>query len=126
MGKIFMGEAVESNAVKKVRKKGDVDIPPKPKFEFSKIMMIVTGSINISVIIFSMIMMWRTEDLSPLMYLIPSVSGECGVIVAFFLNKSKLENKIKLMRIYQIQPEREDFSDNGDSGNSYINGGMSI
>lgn len=121
-----MGEAVESNAVRKVRKKGDIDIPPKPKFEFSKIMMIVTGSINISVIIFSMIMMWRTEDLSPLMYLIPSVSGECGVIVAFFLNKSKLENKIKLMRIYQVQPEREDFSDNGDSGNSYINGGMSI
>ena len=117
-----MGKAMESN----VKIKKQTDIPPKPKHEFSKIMMIVTGAFNISVIVFSMIMIWRTSDLSPLPYLIPSVSGECGVIVAFYLRKAATENKIKLMRIYGIEPEREDFSENGNNSDGFFNGGMSI
>lgn len=123
-----MGKAVEGDVVKRARKNtSDLSIPPKPKFEFSKLLMIVTGVFNISVIIFSMVLMWRTGDTSPLAYLIPSVSGECGVVAGMYLNKAKVENRVKLMRIYGIEPEREDFSDSGSvGGDSYINGGMSL
>lgn len=117
-----MGKAVEGHAVKKT----NTPIPPKPRFEFSKIMMIVAGVLNVTVIAFSMIMMWRVEDLSPLAYLIPSVSGECGLVASMYLNKAKIENKLKLMRIYGIEPEREDFSESGSVGDGYINGGMSL
>ena len=117
-----MGKTLEGNAVKTALP----PIPPKPRFEFSKIMMIVTGVLNISVIVFSMIMMWRVEDLSPLAYLIPSVSGECGLVASMYLSKAKIENKLKLMRIYGIAPEREDFSETGSIGDGYINGGMSL
>ena len=41
--------------------------PPK---EFSKKILIVAGIINTVVIVFTMIMIWRTLDLSPLAYLI--------------------------------------------------------
>ena len=43
-----------------------------------------------------------------------------------YLNKAKIENKLKLMRIYGIEPEREDFSESGSVGDGYINGGMSL
>lgn len=104
------------------------NIPPKPKFEFSKLIIIVAGAFNIGVIVFAMVLMWRTGDTTPLAYLIPSVSGEVGTAIAFYYNKSKIENRLKLMSIYGIEPKNADFTDNGSSGNGmdYIDGGMSI
>ena len=41
----------------------------KTKMEFSKKILVVAGIVNIAVIIFACVMMWRTFDTSPLAYL---------------------------------------------------------
>jgi hypothetical protein len=82
----------------------------KPKIEFSKIIMIIAGIINIIVIVFAIIMIYKTCDLSPFAYLIPSVAAEVATGTAFYYNKAKIENKIKLMSIYNIKPTEECFN----------------
>lgn len=72
----------------------------KKKPEFSKLILIVAAMINIAVIAFSCVMMYRTGDLSPLVYLIPSVSTEVATGTGFYYAKAQAENKIKLMRLY--------------------------
>ena len=66
--------------------------------EFSKKILIVAGVMNAVVIIFTMIMIWRTLDLTPLAYLIPSVAAEVATGTGFYYSKAKVENRIKLMR----------------------------
>lgn len=51
-------------------------VKKKPPKEFSKKILIVAGIINTVVIGFTMVMIWRTLDLTPLAYLIPSVAAE--------------------------------------------------
>lgn len=46
-------------------------VKKKPPKEFSKKILIVAGIINTVVIGFTMVMIWRTLDLTPLAYLIP-------------------------------------------------------
>lgn len=81
----------------------------KQPMEFSK--KIFTGvTIGVVlVVIFSCVMIWRTNDLSPLMYLIPSVFVELATATGFYYNKAKAENKIKLMKNNDVQPEGNDF-----------------
>ena len=43
-------------------------VKKKPPKEFSKKILIVAGIINAVVIVFTMVMIWRTLDLSPLAY----------------------------------------------------------
>ena len=52
-------------------------------------------------IIYSMLLMWKTNDTSALAFLIPSVFGTVGTCLSFYLWKSKAENieKIKRERI---------------------------
>lgn len=52
-------------------------------------------------IVYSMLLMWKTNDTSALAYLIPSVFGAVGTCLSFYLWKSKAENieKIKRERI---------------------------
>ena len=69
----------------------------KKKLEFSKKIFIGVTIVTISVTIFTLIMIWRTNDLSPLMYLIPSVFAEMGAATGFYFNKAKAENEIKIM-----------------------------
>lgn len=83
----------------------------QPK-EFSKKILIVAGVINAVVIIFTMIMIWRTLDLTPLAYLIPSVAAEVATGTGFYYSKAKVENRIKLMRQYKVAPQEQHFSDN--------------
>lgn len=45
-------------------------------------------------------MVWRTNDLSPLAYLIPAVFTELGVGTGFYYSKAKAENRIKLRKMY--------------------------
>lgn len=45
-------------------------------------------------------MVWRTNDLSPLAYLIPAVFAELGVGTGFYYSKAKAENRIKLRKMY--------------------------
>lgn len=90
--------------MRKVKKK-----PPK---EFSKKILIVAGITNAIVIIFTMAMVWRTLDLSPLTYLIPSVAAEVATGTGFYYSKAKVENRIKLMRQNKVTPNETHFSEN--------------
>lgn len=87
-------------------------VKKKPPKEFSKKILIVAEIINTVVIVFTMIMIWRTLDLSPLAYLIPSVAAEVATGTGFYYSKAKVENRIKLMRQNKITPNDTNFSEN--------------
>lgn len=83
----------------------------KRPLEFSKKILIIAAITNIVVIVFALIMMWRTNDLSPLAYLIPSVAAEVATGTGFYYSKAKAENKIKLMRANKIEPSENSFNE---------------
>lgn len=87
-------------------------VKKKPPKEFSKKILIVAGIINAVVIVFTMVMIWRTLDLSPLAYLIPSVAAEVATGTGFYYSKAKVENRIKLMRQNKVTPNETYFSEN--------------
>lgn len=87
-------------------------VKKKPPKEFSKKILIVAGIINAVVIVFTMVMIWRTLDLSPLAYLIPSVAAEVATGTGFYYLKAKVENRIKLMRQNKVTPNETHFSEN--------------
>jgi hypothetical protein len=80
----------------------------KKKKEFSK--RIFTGiSIATSlVVIFSLVMIWRTSDLTPLAYIIPAVFTELATATGFYYYKAKRENEIKLKLIYGKEAAEKD------------------
>ncbi len=84
----------------------------KSKVEFSKKIMISAGVINLVVILFTLIMVWRTLDLTPLSYLIPSVAAEVATGTGFYYSKAKVENRIKLMKSNKVEPTESNFYDN--------------
>lgn len=84
-------------------------VKKKPPKEFSKKILIVAGIINAVVIVFTMVMIWRTLDLSPLAYLIPSVAAEVATGTGFYYSKAKVENRIKLMRQNKVTPNETHF-----------------
>lgn len=87
-------------------------VKKKPPKEFSKKILTVAGIINAVVIVFTMVMIWRTLDLSPLAYLIPSVAAEVATGTGFYYSKAKVENRIKLMRQNKVTPNETHFSEN--------------
>ena len=84
----------------------------KPKKEFSKLIMIAVGTVNAVVVAFTLLMIWRTMDLSPLYYLIPAVAGEFSAGAVAYYAKAKVENRIKLMSTYGVNPTENAFSEN--------------
>lgn len=84
----------------------------KTTMEFSKKILVVAGVTNAIVIVFTMIMIWRTCDLSPLAYLIPSIAAEVATGTGFYYSKAKVENRIKLMRSNKVTPTENHFYDN--------------
>lgn len=87
-------------------------VKKKSPKEFSKKILIVAGIINTVVIGFTMVMIWRTLDLTPLAYLIPSVAAEVATGTGFYYSKAKVENRIKLMKQNKITPNDTHFSEN--------------
>lgn len=87
-------------------------VKKKPPKEFSKKILIVAGIINAVVVIFTMVMIWRTLGLSPLAYLIPSVAAEVATGTGFYYSKAKVENRIKLMGQNKVTPNETHFSEN--------------
>ena len=87
--------------------------------EFSKVIVIIIALVCAIVIAFTFTMIWRTEDLSPLTYLIPAVFGLAATAVGFYFAKAKVENRIKLMKKYKVEPTPESFNDSGESGSDY-------
>lgn len=84
----------------------------KLPMEFSKKILIVVAVINLGVIIFSCAMMYKTMDLSPLAYLIPSVAAEAETGTGFYYSKAKAENRIKLMKANKVTPTENNFNEN--------------
>lgn len=82
----------------------------KKKFEFSKLILLVFGLIEVGVIFFTCYMVRLTCDLTPLAYLIPSTAIVGATGVKHYYDKAKVENRIKLMRSNGIQPTTEAFS----------------
>lgn len=70
------------------------------KREFSKIIMIAVGAVALIVTAFTLIIVWRTGDTSPLAYLIPAVFAELATATGFYYSKAKAENRIKLRKQY--------------------------
>ena len=75
----------------------------KLKMEFSKKILFFAAVINLIVIAFTLVMVWRTCDLTPLEYLIPSVAAETATGTGFYYAKAKVENRIKLMKRNKIE-----------------------
>lgn len=90
----------------------------KTSIEFSKLILIVAAIVNVAVIVFTFIMVWRTCDLSPLTYLIPAVAAETATGTGFYYAKAKVENRIKLMKQYKVEPTTDSFNEQG----GYYNG----
>lgn len=81
------------------------------KFEFSKWIILITGIINVFVIGFVCVMVWRTHDLSPLAYLIPSVEATTAIGFNAYFKKAAKENQVKLMKAYGVEPTEQAFSE---------------
>lgn len=90
----------------------------KTPMEFSKKILVVAAFVNVAVIVFTFIMIWRTCDLSPLAYLIPAVAAETATGTGFYYAKAKVENRIKLMKHYKVEPTEQSFNEQG----GYCNG----
>lgn len=88
-----------------------IKIEKGPKMEFSKKILIFSGSVNLLIILFTLIMVWRTENLEPLIYLIPAASGAAAVGEGFYYNKAKTENRIKLMKENKVEMTEESFKE---------------
>lgn len=79
----------------------------KKKIEYSKRVVAIVLSFCIIVTLFAMALMWVTKDTSPLAYLIPSVFAETGIVISFYLDKSKKENISKGARRNESELETE-------------------
>lgn len=90
----------------------------KVPMEFSKRILIFAAIANTVVVVFTLVMIWRTMDLSPLAYLIPALAAETATGTGFYYSKAKVENRIKLMRQNKIEPTQETFNETG----GYYNG----
>lgn len=83
----------------------------KPPVEFSKKILIAAAIINLGVIVFACVMIYKTMDLSPLAYLVPAVAAEVATGTGFYYNKAKMENRIKLMKKNDVQPNESHFNE---------------
>ena len=77
----------------------------KKKIEFRKFIFCFVTFFIVILTLFSFLMIYKTNDLSPLSYLIPAWFGEMGVATGFYYNKAKAENLIKLKKIYKLDNE---------------------
>ena len=75
----------------------------RQKTEFSKKIFYIITTLTIIIVLYSMALMWYTQDSSALSYLIPAIFGELGVSTGFYYWKARTENKIKLEKKYKIK-----------------------
>lgn len=83
----------------------------RKKREFSKIIFLVIFFFVLAVNVFACVMAWVTKDNSLFAWLIPSSWLELGVGTAFYYDKARRENEIKL----QKQMEKESAHDRSDT-----------
>ena len=68
--------------------------------EFSKKIFLFMAAVAVVIIVFSMVMIWRTDNVEPLNVLIPAVFTALATWEGYYYNKAKAENKIKM--IFQV------------------------
>ena len=78
------------------------------KIEFSKFIFWAVFSLVVGVTVFGCALMWRTSDTSALAYLIPALFGEFATATGFYFWKAKNENRIKLLKKYDLKIEKDD------------------
>ncbi len=83
----------------------------KKKVEFSKIILIIMILITVIITAFVCWIVLVTGDTTPLSYLIPAVFAELATATGFYYSKAKVENRIKLMQIYKVEPTEQAFSE---------------
>ena len=88
-----------------------IAIDNKPKMEFSKKIFVAILAIEILVILFTGLMVFITQDLSPLPTLITTTAAATATCTGFYFSKAKLENKIKLMRDNGVEPTERTFEE---------------
>jgi len=64
----------------------------KRKMEFSKKIFTGVAIGTVLVVIFSLVMVWRTGDTTPLAYIIPAVFVELATATGFYYKKAEKEN----------------------------------
>lgn len=79
--------------------------------EFSKKIFHFDATIALIVLVFSLAIMWKTENIESLPTLIMAVFGALAAGEAFYYNKAKKENEIKLMKENGIKPTEKTFID---------------
>lgn len=75
-------------------------VKKKQKKEFSKVWLGCVGAVTLVVTAFTLIIVWRTGDTTPLAYLIPAIFAELATATGFYYSKAKAENRIKLRKEY--------------------------
>lgn len=73
------------------------------KVEFSKKAIIYLLTLNTVLIVFSMVMMIITCDLTPLIYICPSVGAQVAAGLAFYYWKAKNENRAKFAQKFILE-----------------------
>lgn len=71
----------------------------KKGMEFSKKIFAGVALGTVIIIVFSMVIVWRTGDTSPLAYIIPGIFAELATATGFYYKKAEAENKIKLSKL---------------------------
>lgn len=80
----------------------------KRKTEFSKKIFIGVAISTALIVIFSLVVVWRTSDTSPLTYIIPAIFVELATATGFYYKKAEAENKIKLRKLYGKYADEDD------------------
>lgn len=100
----------------------------KPKKEFSKKIFNIVITLFVIVLLYSMALMWKTDNTDGLMYLIPSVGTLSSVTIGFYMWKAKMENMLKLSKktektlkeMKEIEQNMDDYDIQvGDDGGYY-------
>jgi hypothetical protein len=69
-----------------------VPVRIKRKMEFSKKIFVGIAIGTIAIVIFSLVIVWRTGDTSPLAYIIPATFAELATATGFYYRKAEKEN----------------------------------
>ena len=85
-------------------KAGEIEVKPK-KFEFSKLITLTALVLWVSVIIFGIVMVAITLDLTGLVVIVGSVDAVVAIVYPTYAKKATAENMIKLKKIYGYDAE---------------------
>lgn len=80
----------------------------RSKLEFSKLIFISIWVLTVLTTVAAYLAVFLFQDTSILSYLIPANYAELATGTAFYYNKAKLENKLKIMKDYDMKVEKED------------------